>query len=965
MTASLRAADAPCAAFEALAGGVWRARWNAATGTPSRVYGTGLRLADGPVATLEEARRLAHASLARFSDFLRLGESEFREAIAAPMGQCWTFVFDQFHGGLPVVGGRADIRIHKSGVLSMLGSVAVQVPPTLRLVPTLGEEAATAAAAFALRDMLGGHEPSPAARDARLVLWADVEGSSPARAHLVHEIRIDARGKSGEGPIGRAFVDAHTGGLLQWQSDKHQCAVPGCTASRPAPELPAAPPVPTTVTVMAWTMVGPSGAEAPQNVPMAGLSVAVPGLGVQVTDEFGRFTLDLAAPVTITLLSLDGDRMGLMTPGLAAPASVTVQPGAPATLQLFSAAASDTDLARANAYHWTRKTNQFVRSVLGDTPQLAVLDNIRPTVNIAAACNAYYVGNTINFYAQGVSGSACNNTAFSSVVAHEWGHGLDDRYGGVANAPGEGLSEGWGDTLAMYLLDRPEVGLDFYGIPGSVLRSGNNTVLYGTQNAPHAAGQSWMGFAWTCRELLRQSYGQAAALSVSNSVVLGSIVADAMTQPDAMIEVFLADDDDGSLLNGVPHYAELSAAAAQKGIPFPQQQIAIVAHEPLLDTDNQHSARGVQARCFAVASGSITQATLVYTLPGSVPVVQPLARDLRPDGFVGLIPSVSRGVVRYHIEAVHSSGYVVRSPAAGDHAYEVLAVGLGPFVPFAVEDFEGGAPGWGSARLSGAAGNWEIDRPSGFGGTAGGVSWADPVYAPSGRNACGTSLRNGSGAYPGGSTTVMRSPVFDCTGRTNVYLRCQRWLSVQRGALDQAWIAVNGVQVWSNDAVQDHLDFQWTPMEILLPMADGNPSVQVEFGLAADAAVEFGGWAIDDFALGERQPPPPGPRLSFLPELRQGAGPMTLDVQAYPFLPFLFLLHDSPGPTVAAGLPPLLLGGNQLVELFGYLDATGRLTYSFQTAALPVGFLAYTQVITLDPSLQIVVTNACTNLFRP
>jgi len=79
-----------------------------------------------------------------------------------------------------------------------------------------------------------------------------------------------------------------------------------------------------------------------------------------------------------------------------------------------------------------------------------------------------------------------------------------------------------------------------------------------------------MGWAWRFREALRSSVGTFAAIQISEDVVLGSIVADATTRENAVLEVFIADDDDGNLLNGTPHYSALEAASIQKGIPYPE-----------------------------------------------------------------------------------------------------------------------------------------------------------------------------------------------------------------------------------------------------------------------------------------------------------------------------------------------------------------------------------------------------------
>ncbi len=40
-------------------------------------------------------------------------------------------------------------------------------------------------------------------------------------------------------------------------------------------------------------------------------------------------------------------------------------------------------------------------------------------INLSDSCNAFYDYTSINFFS---SGSGCPNTAFSDVVAHEYGH---------------------------------------------------------------------------------------------------------------------------------------------------------------------------------------------------------------------------------------------------------------------------------------------------------------------------------------------------------------------------------------------------------------------------------------------------------------------------------------------------------------------------------------------------------------
>lgn len=78
-----------------------------------------------------------------------------------------------------------------------------------------------------------------------------------------------------------------------------------------------------------------------------------------------------------------------------------------------------------------------------------------------------------------------------------------------------------------------------------------------------------MGFAWKLRERLAAIFGRPTAITLSNRIVIGSMVANATNQADAVLEVFIADDNDGDLLNGTPLMDELIAVCALHSQPHP------------------------------------------------------------------------------------------------------------------------------------------------------------------------------------------------------------------------------------------------------------------------------------------------------------------------------------------------------------------------------------------------------------
>lgn len=587
--------------FVAQTGGKWRMSWSAATGTPKAIWGTGIGLVDWRENTLEEARRHASLLFREQADLLGFGESDFREVIGARMGRTWSLVYDQYFRGLPVIDGRADVRINMVGRVAMFGSTAFQIPTEFVTVPTLLAETASAIAWQSLTETHGGLNMNNAAAAPRLVIWGDVHAKQLVEPQLAWEVAVD-NFSLGAGRVGRYYIDAHTGAVLHFGNDRHECSMPGCSkceaeeAVKPVATASVAPaaignspgvtvtgsmdnplslPTNVTVTIEAYQNRTLSAVALALAAPLKYIDVDVQGLGTYTTNSSGQITINISGPTVISFPGLDGRHHQLIN-GSSNPALTSlIMPsfGTSQTVTIGNVGTISMN-AHATTSYWTDRTNEFCRSILGNTPQLNTASNIDVFVNDTtfpgSGCGASYTtpSNIMRFSG---GNTVCQNAAVSTIIAHEWGHGLDDRYGGVSNSYGDGLSEAWGDIVALYLVDDSELGLHWIG-SGSV-RSGNNTRQFTSLNNStpvHDAGEVFMGFAWKLRNRLATTLGsRAAAISVSNDIVIGSIVADAIDQPGAVLEIFLADDNDGNLGNGTPHLAELIHACNQHSLPFP------------------------------------------------------------------------------------------------------------------------------------------------------------------------------------------------------------------------------------------------------------------------------------------------------------------------------------------------------------------------------------------------------------
>ncbi|MGE3172525.1 MAG: hypothetical protein AB7O97_07840 [Planctomycetota bacterium] len=637
--------------------GQQRARWNAATGTPTEVFGKGIQVPPWVTGDVESVRRAALELLGAQAALIGHPEDTWVPQIERRMGPLFVFVFEQQRDGLPVLGGRADVRIHVAGRVSMFGAASFEVAPG---GPKPGIRAADAlvmaCAALDVRSLsptILELQPPPS----RLVYRGDPHADRAAPARLCWEVTLDA---VGDDLVGRAYVDARSGQLVAFESDLSYCsgghthvrgfhpgldrgaaavarrlalaeaeaavaeAVPGPTAVDAALPL-----TPVTGTVRAVIPVGtqPGDLSSPttraatlQLVPIPGVRVTIVATGeFDYTDGAGAFSITHAgtAPVAVQARFANGERYRAILPqsdpqippqippaaGISIVASGTATPGTPIVLD-FGAIATITegDLAQTTAAFYFDSVHRFLEGVLGALPPRTL--NLVGAVNSPQICNAFYSAQSdaITFFSspssQGLGNQICNNainTAYSNIIQHEYGHFLDDLFGGESFF--EGMSEGWGDVVAMYHTGTDLVNERFYRLTSTMThewaRSGLNTQQRGSWGAGgasgcdypgassievHCQGESWMGFAWKVRSNFLASVGSGfpnefgsadQAVAAANAIVLGSIVSNAVDQNGAALQVYLLDDDDGDLLNRSPHSMWIDMAANAHNIAIP------------------------------------------------------------------------------------------------------------------------------------------------------------------------------------------------------------------------------------------------------------------------------------------------------------------------------------------------------------------------------------------------------------
>jgi len=222
------------------------------------------------------------------------------------------------------------------------------------------------------------------------------------------------------------------------------------------------------------------------------------------------------------------------------------------------------EVAQLSAFKWVNHAHAFVKDYL--PASLVRLHKVPTYVNIddpADPCNAAWdptvTPRTLNF---NKGDGTCPNKADSSIISHEYGHGVDDEFNGILDPA---LSEGFGDSLAMLITRTPVIGPDFNG-PGKNLRNSEDLVVYPDSGGEvHHRGQIYAGFTWELIKRLTAKVGENEAYARVKDLTLGAGRQNPSSIPQAVRFVLFRDYQNGS-----PFRSEIEAAANSRKIPLPK-----------------------------------------------------------------------------------------------------------------------------------------------------------------------------------------------------------------------------------------------------------------------------------------------------------------------------------------------------------------------------------------------------------
>lgn len=299
--------------------------------------------------------------------------------------------------------------------------------------------------------------------------------------------------------------------------------------------------------------------------PLSQLTVNAIGYTPQFTDSDGYFSFDVPPSAAVVVnRSLSGPLFSIQNQaGPSASYLLFLTEGTGLTQIDFNETPSEESTAEVSAYSAATAGYDFIQRIApGFGPAQAPV-NIN--VNLDGECFAFYSGflQSLNF---STSGGGCVNTAYGSIVAHEYYHHLQSGLP-VASDP---YREAMADVFAAYTFESPTIGPDYFG-PATHVRDLDTSILFPVASTdPAEEGLPLAAAFWNLRLALIATEGNIAGATIAGELWLASqMISSGFVDNSVVEDLLFVDDDDGDLSNGTPHFGEIVGAFAAHGFTAP------------------------------------------------------------------------------------------------------------------------------------------------------------------------------------------------------------------------------------------------------------------------------------------------------------------------------------------------------------------------------------------------------------
>ncbi|MFZ4750066.1 MAG: dockerin type I domain-containing protein [Phycisphaerales bacterium] len=671
--------------------------------------------------------------------------------------------------------------------------------------------------------------PGAVISDQEQVIWAGYDDAPAAEARLAYKFIVTGTGVFDRTARQRMLyvVDAQTNKIL-FQEDQIVHADINLNISGQATQ---------------GTAADACNPEAITGLPYAGV---VAGATTYYADVNGNVVIPNAANANLTLTATIGGRWFSVNDSATGTESVVSTTSTGGVVQLVHNAPNTLadERAEVNAYLQANMVRDYTLAYNPSFPTIGTQVNWPINVQVAGTCNAFYDGVSINFYP---AGGGCNNTAFSVVVHHEYGHHLVNRAGSGQGAYGEG----YGDVIGVLVTDESRLAVGFQTCTTGI-RDANNNCQYSATGCSscgteiHACGMLLSGCVWSVRNNLvatnPSTYRQILSNLAVDSVLLhtGTGIAG-----DITIDFLTLNDNDANIGNGTPNYNEINNGFTAHGLPGPALQLISIAFpdgQPALS--NPAGGTTFRVNVNAAAGQPVAgSGRLFYRLGTTGAFTNVAMSETTANQYVATLPPATCGSsIQYYVQATAVGGSTAVSPTGAPASFYSSVVANGLATPF-VDTVET-VTGWTTTTAgdTATAGLWTRGDPL---GTVNGTVEVQPdldVSNPgvncffTGQGAAGAAL--GAADVDGGLTTLT-SPTMDASAG-DAFISYSRWYSNSQGGAPNA--DTFRVQISNNNGAS------WVALETVGP---------------AGAEVN-GGWIAKEFRIADFVTPTNQMKIRFL-----------------------------------------------------------------------------------------------------
>ncbi|MCH8149456.1 MAG: PepSY domain-containing protein, partial [Planctomycetes bacterium] len=521
-----------------------------------------------------------------------------------------------------------------------------------------------------------------------LVIWAGVD-EQLAEPRLAY--RIEAENDNSESWL--YLVDARTGEILYSEDRIQHVDVTG-------------------------SVIGKGTGDAKADICSNDVRLIMPHSRVNIgattvfADQGGGFTIPNAGDTDVTVDStIRGEWFRVIHfTGANEQLSMTVTPPGPAN---FVHNGTNTEAVRAqiNGYVGANIVRDHMLTYNPVYPTLNATDMPVYVNRTDGFCpgNAWWSSSdlSINFC---LSGGSNPNTAFGSVIYHEYGHHVVFAAGSGQGQYGEGL----GDVLSIIITDDPGLGYGFSGFCGSTLRNAVNGIQYPCTAEVHACAGLLSGAVWETRNELvitePADYRDIISNLSVNAILLhtGSNIT-----PQIAIDFLTLDDDDADLENGAPHWNEICAGFGEHNLTCPP--LVLIEFEypgGLPEVVSPGAATTVRVDVVANIVAPIeTTGSVSYRIGDTGPFTTDPMTEIAPNQYEAVLPAGQCGdEIQFFFTAMadSSGGVDVNDPINSPTSLYSSIAGTA-IIPVAAFDFQS-TTGW---TVSGNAtdGQWNAGVP--------------------------------------------------------------------------------------------------------------------------------------------------------------------------------------------------------------------------------------------------------------